>query len=151
MTTEIEPPVDVDDPAGTGRTLWERLHYSLGPLAGGMIIDLTDLLTPGPVGVFGGLLIGMPVGWYVASLYGFSTPSRLLIATLSGIYCTIPGTELIPLATLVSAVGRFFADESQSPRGTVPTVELPRLAESRLPEQGASASSIPTDPTSSSS
>lgn len=105
-----------DDPNPTDRqipqrTVLERLHYALGPMAGGMIIDLADLLTPGPVGLFGGILIGMPVGWYVASMYGFETPSRLLIATLTGIYCTIPGTELIPLATLVSACGRFFAED----------------------------------------
>lgn len=135
MTDETESPEE------SGRTFWERLHYALGPLAGGMMIDAADLLTPGPVGIFGGLLVGMPVGWYVASLYGFQTPSRLLIATLSGIYCTIPGTELIPLATLVSAVGRFFAEERRHPQEPAQVVELERLPEPHPEEPSAGESS----------
>jgi hypothetical protein len=105
------------------RSLADRLHYALGPLAGGMLIDFADLITPGPVGVFGGLLVGMPVGWWVASIYGFSVPSRCLIATLAGIYCTIPGTELIPLATMVSAIARFFAETPGSTSRGLPPAE----------------------------
>lgn len=105
------------------RSLADRLHYALGPLAGGMLIDAADLITPGPLGLFGGLLVGLPVGWWVASIYGFSVPSRCLIATLAGIYCTIPATELIPLATLVSAVARFFADTPGTVRPRIPPAE----------------------------
>jgi hypothetical protein len=111
MDTEVETEETEPPP----RTLWDRLHYALGPLAGGIIIDVADVISAGPVGPLGGMLIGMPVGWYVASMYGFQTPSRLLIATLSGVYCLIPRTELIPLATMISACSRFFAEDAPAP------------------------------------
>lgn len=96
----------------------DRLHYSLGPLAGGIILDITDFVTFGPIGIFFGLIIGVPVGWWIATIYGFSKPSRLAIALAAGIYCTVPFTELIPLATIVSAVARYHSrpptsDEAQ--------------------------------------
>lgn len=88
-----------------------RLHRAFGPLVGGMILDAADFLTPGPVGIATGLFIGMPIGWWICSIYGFTIPSRLLCATLAGVYCMTPGTELIPLATMISAAARFYAGE----------------------------------------
>jgi hypothetical protein len=93
-----------------------RLHRAFGPLAGGMILDAADLLTPGPVGLAGGQFVGMPVGWWISSIYGFTIPSRLLCATLAGVYCMTPGTELIPLATIISAAARFYAGEPEALR-----------------------------------
>jgi hypothetical protein len=76
-----------------------------------MILDAADFFTFGPLGRVTGLFIGMPIGWWICSIYGFSTPSRLLCATLAGVYCMTPGTELIPLATMISAAARFYAGE----------------------------------------
>lgn len=81
-----------------------------------MILDAADLLTPGPVGLAGGLFVGMPVGWWISSIYGFTLPSRLLCATLAGVYCMTPGTEVIPLATMISAAARFYAGEPEALR-----------------------------------
>lgn len=105
------PPTPTDSPP-TESTL-ERLHRALGPLAGAIILDITDFVTFGPIGLVLGVAIGFPVGYWIASLYGFSRAGRWLIATLSGIYCTIPFTELIPLATMVAAVARYRSPPSR--------------------------------------
>jgi NhaP-type Na+/H+ or K+/H+ antiporter len=107
---------DEDDHSGElpPDSLILRLHRALGPLAGGMILDGLDFFTRGPVGVMVGLFIGMPIGWWISSIYGFTIPSRLLCATLAGVYCMTPGTELIPLATIIAAVARFYAGEPEA-------------------------------------
>ncbi|MSR57950.1 MAG: hypothetical protein EXS05_09780 [Planctomycetaceae bacterium] len=87
-------------------TLLERLHRALGPLAGGIIIDCVDFAMFGPVALILGPVVGGLVGWWVSSLYHFGTRGRLIVATLSAIYCTIP-IKLLPLATLVAACARF--------------------------------------------
>ncbi|MDA1179442.1 MAG: hypothetical protein O2931_11660 [Planctomycetota bacterium] len=65
----------------------ERLYRALGPLAGGIILDVTDFLTFGPIGIALGLIIGCPVGYWVS---GMSKRTRVLFAVLAGVYCTIP-------------------------------------------------------------
>lgn len=92
-----------------------RLHRSIGPIAGGMILDLVDLATFGPIGFFGGWVLGAAVGWWIASIYGFSKQAKINIAILAGLYCMIPFTEPVPLATIVSALARFFEKPPQKP------------------------------------
>ena len=91
--------------------LIERLQRAFGPLAGGMILDLVDLSTYGPFGV-GGFFIGSLIGWWICSIYRIKTSTRLFLALLSGIYCLLPLTEFIPLATLLSAFVRFRGSDS---------------------------------------
>jgi hypothetical protein len=92
-----------------------RLHRSIGPIAGGLILDLVDLATFGPIGLFGGWILGAAVGWWIASIYGFSKQAKITLATLAGLYCMVPFTEPIPLATIVSAIARFFEKPPQKP------------------------------------
>jgi hypothetical protein len=88
-------------------TVGRRLYNALFPVIGGLVLDLTDFVTFGPIGLYTGLLIGGLVGWLISSIYGFSTKKRLLWALLSGIYCTIPVTEFVPVATILSTIARF--------------------------------------------
>ena len=88
-------------------TLFEHLYIALGPVLGGLIIDTVDFVTFGPIGLYIGLLAGAIIGWLVSSIYGFSTKSKLIWSLLAGIYCTIPGTALFPLATVISVISRF--------------------------------------------
>ena len=90
-----------------------RLHRSIGPIAGGLILDLVDLATFGPIGLFGGWILGTAVGFWIASIYGFSKQAKINIAILAGLYCMIPFTEPVPLATIVSALARFFEKPPQ--------------------------------------
>ena len=95
--------------------LLHRLYRALGPLAGGLILDFADLATFGPVGLVGGLVVGIAVGWWICSIYELSWEVRFLIAVIAGIYCTIPYTEMLPLATLISAIARFQPRELPAP------------------------------------
>jgi hypothetical protein len=113
-------PVPVSDPACAEKpTLLERLHYALGPLAAGIIIDIVDFAMFGPIGLALGPVVGGLAGWWVSSLYGFGTRGRLIVAIAAAIYVTVPFTELLPLATMVAAVGRFY----QSPAPVEPQQE----------------------------
>jgi ABC-type nitrate/sulfonate/bicarbonate transport system permease component len=85
----------------------ERLLRSFGPLAGGLLLDLTDLLTFGSVGFYLGPLIGGLLGWWLARVYGFGLTGQCISITLTVVYCTLPGTALLPLATVVFALIRF--------------------------------------------
>ena len=85
----------------------QRLHHALGPIAGAMILDASDILTFGPLGIYAGALVGGCVGFWLTGLYRFSMPARLLWSAAAGIYCSIPFTEMLPIATLISACHRF--------------------------------------------
>ena len=85
-----------------------RLHHTIGPIAGGMILDAADLITFGPIGIYGGMVVGAVVGFWLTTLYRFSIPIRLFWSLVAGIYCTVPFTAPFPIATMVSASHRFF-------------------------------------------
>ena len=98
---------EVREVKSSSEPLLVRLHHAFGPIAGAVILDFADFVTLGPIGLFVGLAVGFLVGWWISSIYGFSTSARILWASLAGLYCMIPLTPLIPLATFISAVARF--------------------------------------------
>jgi len=102
-------------PSQRKTSLLDRLHRAFGPLVGGMILDLVDLSTFGPFGI-GGFFIGSLVGWWICSIYNLSTSTRLALALLAGIYCLLPLTEFIPVATLLSAFIRFRGENNSETR-----------------------------------
>ncbi len=88
-------------------SLLGRAYRALGPLAGALILDATDLLTAGPIGLVIGLPIGAAVGWWLTSFHRLTTAARVGFTTLAAVYCFVPFTELIPVATLLAVGGRF--------------------------------------------
>jgi hypothetical protein len=78
-----------------------------------MILDGVDLVTFGPVGLILGLPVGGAAGYWLGRSMGLDHKSSLICATAAGIYCSIPGTEFLPLGTLVGALVRF--EESGKP------------------------------------
>lgn len=94
----------------------QRLNRAFGPVVAGLIIDLVDLSTFGPIGLVLGLPVGAFAGFWMGKALGLETKPSLLCALAAGIYCTIPGTEMLPLATIVGAAARYF--ESDPNRGT---------------------------------
>jgi hypothetical protein len=80
---------------------WQRLLQDGTPIFSGMLVDMVDLLTPSSVGVVIGMPAGAAVGYLVSVISGLSMKYCLLVALLCGLYCSTPGTEAIPLGTLV--------------------------------------------------
>ena len=84
-----------------------RLNNAIAPLAGGLLLDSLDITTFGPVGLYIGLFVGFATGWWISSVYGFGTKTKLIWSLLAGIYCMMPSTEFFPIATTISVIGRF--------------------------------------------
>lgn len=78
----------------------------LGPMLAGLAIDAVDLATFGPIGVYYGLLLGGAVGWFLAPSLGFPARKRWVSALLTGVYCTMPFTSVLPLATAAATIAR---------------------------------------------
>ena len=88
-------------------SLMERFYVAIFPILGGLILDFADFVTFGPVGLYAGMIVGCTIGWLISGIYGFSRNGRILLSLLAGVYCTIPGTFFLPLATAISALARF--------------------------------------------
>lgn len=108
---EADAPVIEPDPAPIGK----RLNRAFGPIMAGMIIDVLDLATFGPIGYVLGLPVGGAAGYWLGRCLGLSRKASLFCALAAGIYCTVPFTGILPLGTLVGAYVRF-RDEGWSNR-----------------------------------
>ncbi|MBX3373647.1 MAG: hypothetical protein KF817_07420 [Phycisphaeraceae bacterium] len=86
---------------------WWRVVSALMPIGAGMVLDAVDLITMGPLGLTAGLALGAVVGWWLAPVFGLRGRRRWIAAVLAGAYCAIPGTEVLPMATVLGAVARF--------------------------------------------
>ena len=79
----------------------------LGPIAGGLILDLVDLTTFGPLWASADSSSVRPSdGGSVRSTTSRQEPTALW-ALSAGAYCLMPLTEFLPIATIISAVARF--------------------------------------------
>lgn len=83
----------------------------LGPILAGLILDSVDFMTLGPVGFYTGMLAGGAVGYWLAPDLGFPARARLWAAALAGIYCTLPFTGFLPLATIAAGIASFVLRE----------------------------------------
>jgi hypothetical protein len=91
----------------------KRLNRTIGPVMAGFIIDMVDFATFGPIGLVLGLPVGGLAGYWMGNTLGLSKQSCLYCALAAGIYCTIPGTELLPLGTMVGAYARYQQGEKE--------------------------------------
>lgn len=107
---------------------WTRYNYAFGPVGAGLIIDAVDFVTFGPVGLALGFPIGAAAGYWLARSLRLETNPSLLCAIIAGVYCTIPGTELLPLGTLVGALVRL-EDVPETPSTTTRVEETPAVIE----------------------
>jgi hypothetical protein len=99
---------------GELRGFFQRLCFALGPLGAGIILDVLDFVTFGPIGVFSGAVVGGCAGWILGAYERFDRNLRIAFAICAAAYMTIPFTEPIPVATLLVLMARFF----QGPRRT---------------------------------
>lgn len=107
-----EPPEHVEvrrinkasEPAEEKPMAVERPYGLLYPFVAGLILDFVDLATLGLVGLVCGWLIGGVAGWVLSGLFGVSPQRRLVFAILAGVYCMIPGTFFLPIATVTTII-----------------------------------------------
>jgi hypothetical protein len=99
----------------------KRLNRAFGPVIAGLIIDLVDLSTFGPMGFYFGLPLGGGCGYWMGRTLGLTRKQSLYCAIAAGIYCMIPVSEFLPLATLVGAFARY--RETSAPKAETPSSE----------------------------
>lgn len=100
------------------RELAKRANRAFGPIMAGMIIDLVDAALLGPLHLILGFPIGALAGYWMGRALGLRNKASWWCALAAGIYCSIPGTEFIPLGTIVGACVRF-KESGESPHPTV--------------------------------
>lgn len=93
---------------GEGSDFGRRANRAFGPVVAGLILDLVDLATFGPIGFFVGIPVGLAAGYWLGSCLGLERRHCVLCAMAAALYCTMPGTEFLPLGTLVGAFARFW-------------------------------------------
>jgi len=91
--------------AGSGDETSSRKQI-LGPVLAGLLLDLLDLATYGPIGLWAGLLVGGLGGYLLAVSMGVPSQRRLFYAGLAGLYCMLPFTAFLPLGTLLGTLVR---------------------------------------------
>ncbi|VGO19990.1 hypothetical protein [Pontiella sulfatireligans] len=84
-----------------------RINRAFGPIAAGLIIDLIDFTSFGPIGLVLGLPLGGLVGYWMGRSLGLGRKGSLWCALAAGLYCMAPATEFIPLAMIMGACVRF--------------------------------------------
>ena len=100
-------PPDNPVPAPPPPSQIQRLNRAFGPVVAGLVIDFVDLATFGPIGLYLDLPIGGFAGYWMGRALGLDRKPSVLCALLAGVYCMIPGTEMIPVATVVGALARY--------------------------------------------
>ena len=98
MSPEVlEPEVLPPDPmSGSGKRSGRRPPARSTLLLAGLLIDVLDMLTVGPVGIRFGLLVGCSIAFVVLTMLRVPLRQRLTWSLLAGIYCTIPGIRKAP-------------------------------------------------------
>lgn len=85
-------------------TIPQRARHAVSPVVAGLLLDLVDLATFGPVGLYGGFLVAAGLGWWLGGQYGLTRRGRFLAALGAAIYSATPATEWMPLGTLAGAL-----------------------------------------------
>lgn len=83
-----------DEDKGRGR---------LAPVVAGLILDAVDFATMGPIGLYGGFVLGGAAAAWAARQVGLEGRNVWLAACAGAVYAATPATELMPLGTLIGA------------------------------------------------
>ena len=101
-----------------------RLTRTFGPVLPGLVLDFADFFAlTRTVGPWASFPIGFAIGVWLSLFYPFGFGWRFVIALGSGLYTLTPGTEYIPLATILTCLGRFIESTPETPM-TVNTTEV---------------------------
>jgi hypothetical protein len=116
-------------------------RHGLWPVLGGVIIDVVDVATIGGLGIVGGMLVGSFVSYAVFRQQGVSRFKSLALGAVGGVYCAIPFTEALPLATLLTLISGLVTGPKALPAAepepaTEPSVDPIRVAQVRNRDRG---------------
>lgn len=73
-----------------------------------MVLDVLDLVTFGPIGLFAGGIVGLVAGWCLSQFESMDSSLRIAVAICAAIYMTLPFTAPIPAATILMLLIRYF-------------------------------------------
>jgi hypothetical protein len=102
-------PVPSPSVRASSPSLWGRLKERLPILEsvlGAMILDALDVTDLPLVSWWYGIPASLLLGFWVASLFKFPFVTRIVMACMAAIYFILPGTEMVPLATIVVTAAR---------------------------------------------
>ncbi|MCB1045319.1 MAG: hypothetical protein KDC35_20425 [Acidobacteria bacterium] len=85
------------------------------PILVGMVVDMLDLATLGPLGVMWGWLIGGVGTYVVATLNKVPPKPKLFWSVVVGLYCSIPGTSFLPVATVMMTLWKWLGHKPKQP------------------------------------
>ncbi len=71
------------------------------PIVLGLLLDAVDFATMGPLGLYGGFVLGGLAAWWAAREAGLGRRGVWLAAAAGAVYAATPATELMPLGTLI--------------------------------------------------
>jgi hypothetical protein len=71
-----------------------------------VLLDLVDFATYGPIGLWAGLVVGGLAGYVLAASMGVAAQRRWPYALVAGIYCMLPFTAFLPIATVLGGLIR---------------------------------------------
>jgi hypothetical protein len=101
---------------------------AIGPVAAGLLLDLVDFATYGPIGLWTGLAVGGLTGYFLAASLGVPPERRLTYALVAGVYCMLPFTAFLPAGTLLGALVRYREGHPEAPEeGTEEANEKPAI------------------------
>ena len=93
------------------------------PVVGGVIIDVADVVSLGGLGGVGGAMIGALITYGVCSQTQMSRLRTMGLTMAGAIYCALPFTEALPLATLLALVTSFASRPAALPPASEPAME----------------------------
>ena len=84
-----------------------RFREVVIPLASGIVIDFLDMASFDRIGFALSGILGAVGGLLLARMGGLHSRYYLPVALVASVYCAIPRTGIIPLATIIAAAGLF--------------------------------------------
>ena len=84
---------------------------SLGPIGVGLILDALDIATVGPIGIYLGFIIGFCFIYFLLKKKRVSKNLKIILSIISGLYLSIPGTSILPLATIAGIILKVFKNK----------------------------------------
>lgn len=91
-------------------------------IVGGLMIDVADVITLGGLGGVGGFLVGGLLTYGVCSNQGVSRFRTAALTMAGAVYCALPFTEALPLATMLAIISQL-APRTRALPAAEPAVE----------------------------